>query len=274
MTDVNKILSTAYLDILFDGKNKAYGAYNLRKTYNKRLVIALSATVVVCLFFFLGSVLGNSGKKKDENLAVKDMTLAEVPKNTPRPIEPPPVEQPKPAEPPKIKMEQFTPPEIVQDDQVEKAPPKQTDLENAVISTISQEGMVVEEVFAPPVEKSSGNSIAPVQKVQNFDTVFTHVEIPARFPGGPDAWRRHLERAMQNYPEQAVDNGTQGLVRIQFVIDREGNISEVKALNDPGDGIAAYAVSIIQKGPKWIPAEQNGQKVSYRHIQAITFQLQ
>jgi protein TonB len=57
-------------------------------------------------------------------------------------------------------------------------------------------------------------------------------------------------------------------------VDREGNISEVQSLNDPGDGLAEEAVRIIKKGPKWKPAEQNGRKVIYRHIQAVTFRLE
>ena len=63
-------------------------------------------------------------------------------------------------------------------------------------------------------------------------------------------------------------------MRVQFIVDKEGNISDVQALNDPGEGLAGEAVRIIKKGPKWKPAEQNGRKVIYRNIQSITFRLE
>jgi protein TonB len=115
--------------------------------------------------------------------------------------------------------------------------------------------------------------VAPKVVEEDYDKVFTKVENPAEFPGGADAWRRYLERNL-NYPESAQENGTQGVVKVQCVVDKEGNISEVQSLNDPGDGLAEEAVRIIKKGPKWKPAEQNGRKVIYRHIQSITFRLE
>ena len=272
--DASKILNADILDIIFDGKNKEYGAYDLRKTYSKRLITALIATVAVCLLMFLGSVLANSGKKEKEELFVEDVTLKEVKKEEPKNEPPPPPPPPKPVEPPKIQMEKFTPPEIVKDEEVKEPPPKQEELDVAKIDVIKQEGVKDEGIVAPPVEaKGTGEVVAPKQETEDYDKVFTKVENPATFPGGPDGWRRYLERNLQ-YPESAQENGTQGVVRVQFIIDKEGNISEVQALNNPGDGLAEEAMRIIKKGPKWVPAEQNGRKVIYRHIQAITFQLQ
>lgn len=113
-----------------------------------------------------------------------------------------------------------------------------------------------------------------MKKDINDEGIFFSVQKPAEFPGGVAAWKRFLERAMSNYPEKAVENGTQGMVIVQLVVDKDGSITNVKALNDPGDGLADYAVKIIKTGPHWIPAEQNGRKVTYQFKQNITFQLQ
>lgn len=108
---------------------------------------------------------------------------------------------------------------------------------------------------------------------EKYDKIFTKVDIPAEFPGGSNGWREYLQKNLR-YPNKAIRKNIQGIVRVQFLVDREGNISEVVALNDPGGGLAEESVRIIQNGPKWKPAQQNGRKVIYRHIQAITFLLQ
>lgn len=108
---------------------------------------------------------------------------------------------------------------------------------------------------------------------KNYEKVFTKVDKPASFPGGLDGWRRYLERQLQ-YPKAAQEKGTQGTVQVQMIVAEDGNISELKALNDPGNGLAEEAVRVIAKGPKWIPATQNGHPVTYRFVQNLTFQLQ
>lgn len=276
MMDVNKILNADFLDILFDGRNKEYGAYELRRSYNKRLTVAISAMILIALLIFLGSVISKEAEKnKKAKMEVQDVKLEEVkeqPKNEP----PPPPPPPKMPEPPKIEIAKFTPPKIVKDEEVkeDEKPPEIEKIEEAKIGTINQEGTKDDGIVAPPVEsKGTGDVVAPKAVEEDYDKVFTKVENPAEFPGGPDAWRRYLERNLQ-YPDDAQENGTQGVVKVQFIVDKEGNISEVQALNDPGDGLAEEAVRIIKRGPKWTPAEQNGRKVIYRHIQAITFRLE
>lgn len=106
-----------------------------------------------------------------------------------------------------------------------------------------------------------------------YDKVFTKVESPASFPGGPAAWRTYLEQNLK-YPKKAQRKKIQGMVSVQFIVDKQGNISEVVALNDPGGGLAEEAVRIIKISPPWIPAEQGNRKVIFRHIQNLTFQLQ
>lgn len=277
MMDVNKILSADVLDIIFDGRNKAYGAYELRKSYSKRLIAALAIILGLSLLIFISSLLANSGNKnKQVATVVEDVKLEEV-KEEKKPETPPPPPPPKMPEPPKIEIAKFTPPKIVKDEEVkeDEKPPEVEKIEEAKIGTINQEGTKDEGIVAPPVEGkgTGGPVVVPGTGDEDYDKIFTKVENEAEFPGGPEAWKRYLERNM-NYPESAMENGTQGVVRVQFIVDKEGNISEVQAVNSPGDGLAEEAVRIIKRGPKWKPAEQNGRKVISRKIQSITFRLE
>src|SRR6186713_905563 len=99
--DVNKILSADILDIVFEGRNKEYGAYELRKTYNKRLAIALIVTASVILLMFGGYVLSNVLADKDnaKDVVVQDLQLEEIKQEEQR-EEPPPPPPPKPPDPP------------------------------------------------------------------------------------------------------------------------------------------------------------------------------
>ena len=273
--DVNKILSADILDILFEGKNKEYGAYDLRRSYNKRITVALVSTAVICLLLFLGSIMANSSKKsKTEILVAEDVTLEKVEEKKP-PEAPPPPPPPK-QEPPKVEITKFTPPKIVKDEEVkpDEEIKEVTKLEDTKIGTINQEGAKDEGIVAPPVE-SKGTGVVEAPKVEeDYDKVFTVVQIPAEFPGGIAGWTKYLERNLNR--DLPVENGAppgKYTVYVSFIVDKTGAISEVKAENDPGYGTAAEAVRVIKKGPAWKAAVQNGRNVIYRHKQGITFQV-
>jgi len=271
--EVNKILTADFLDILFEGKNKEYGAYELRKTYNRRITIAVAIMIGVCLLAFLLSVFANrKGKEDNGPVVIQDVQLQNVQEE--KKPEPPPPPPPPKIEPPKIEIKQFTPPKIVKDEEVKEPPPKQEELEKTTIGTINQEG-VQTDVVAPPVE-SKGTGVVEAPKVtEDYDKEFKTVQIMAKFPGGPDAWSKYLQRNLKadTPTENGAPTGAYTVV-VSFLVDKEGNISEVKAENDPGFGTAAEAVRVISRGPKWIPAVQNGRNVIYRQKQAITFKVE
>ncbi|TAD81575.1 MAG: energy transducer TonB, partial [Bacteroidetes bacterium] len=133
--DVNKILSADILDIIFEGRNKEYGAYDLRKTYNKRILISIAVVMALALMIFVGSLLANSvGANQSKKLEVKDVELEAVKeekKNEP----PPPPPPPKMPEPPKVEIAKFTPPKIVEDKEVkeDEQPPEVEKIEEAKI---------------------------------------------------------------------------------------------------------------------------------------------
>ncbi|MEI6582506.1 MAG: energy transducer TonB [Chitinophagia bacterium] len=272
--DINKLQTADVLDIIFDGRNKEYGAYDLRKTYNKRLRNALLATIGICVLLFVLSIIANSAGKEKQQVMVQDMSLENM-KNEEKKPEPPPPPPPPKQEPPKVEITKFTPPKIVKDEEVkpDEEIKEVEKLEDTKIGTINQEGAKDDGLVAPPVEKSTGVVEAPKVE-EDYDKVFTVVQIPAEFPGGPSAWTRYLERNLNS--NITSDNGAppaRYTVVIAFTVSKTGDISDVVAENDPGYGTKAEAIRVITKGPKWKPAVQNGRNVIYRHRQSIVFQV-
>jgi len=271
--ETNKILSADILDILFEGRNKEYGAYELRKTYKNRLIIAIAATLLVCLAFMLASFIANMKGDSSSEVIVQDVNLEDV-KQQEEKVEPLPPPPPPKEEPPKVEITKFTPPKIVEDAKVEEKNEmkEQEVLEDTKIGTINQDGIKDEGKIEMPEEKGTGEVAAPKQEVEDYDKEFTSVQIEASFPGGMPAWKRFLER---NLNDRVVEEngGPPGryTVIVSFKVDKDGNISEVKAENNPGHGTADEAVRVIKKGPKWTPAQQNGRSVIYRQRQSITF---
>ncbi len=272
--DINKILSADILDIIFEGKNKQYGAYDLRKTYNKRITKAILITSGVIFLIILTFVLVKGiNRNRPEVLEVLDTQLADIKKND-APPPPPPPPPPKAPPPPEINQIKFTPPKIVKDEEV-KADEKIEEIkEDAQISTKTVESENKVAIVQAPVE-DKGTQITEAPKSNDEDKIFTKVENEAAFPGGEAAWRRYLERNLN--PSAPVDNGApQGTyqVIVRFIVSKDGSISDVTPETKFGYGMEDEAVKVIKKGPKWTPALQNGRNVNAYRRQPITFQVQ
>ncbi len=273
--DVNKIMTADILDLIFEGRNKEYGAYELRKTYHRRLTFALIGTAALCALIFLAYFIGNSmGNDKDKNqVVVQDVQLEEVKeekKNEP----PPPPPPPKP-EPPKVEITKFTPPKIVKDEDVkeDEKPPEVEKLEDTKIGTINQEGLKDEGIVAPPVsDEGKGVVEAPKKEEEDWDKTFTKVEIESEYPGGASAWQRYLNKSLR-YPQEAIDAEIQGTVVVQFIVDKGGNVSDVEAISGPKE-LREEAVRVIKKSGSWTPAVQNGRQVKSYKKQPIVFRLE
>lgn len=271
--DINKILSADILDIVFEGRNKQYGAYELRKTYDSRIKKALLVTGGLIVLIFLGSIFANIiGKNKTEQIEVLDTQMAEIKKNdVPLPPPPPP---PKAPPPPEINQIKFTPPKIVKDEEV-KADEKIEEIkEDQVISNKTVESDNKVAIVQAPVE-DKGTQVVEAPKSDDEDKIFTKVENEAAFPGGEAAWRRFLEKNLN--ASTPVDNGApEGSyqVIVRFIVSKDGSISDVQAESKHGYGMEDEAVKIIKKGPKWTPALQNGRNVNAYRRQPITFVVQ
>ncbi|MDP4245602.1 MAG: TonB family protein [Bacteroidota bacterium] len=273
--EANKVLNASLLDIIFEGRNKQYGAYQLRKTYNWRLIKALLGMVIVTILF-LGAYTIASRKHEAiaKALYVRDVQLEQVSeekKNEPPP--PPPVKQ----EPPKVEVTKFTPPRIVKDNEVneDEKPPEQQRLQDTRIGAINQEGVKDEGVISPNgADAGKGVVAAPaVKETEDYDKTFMKVEIESEFPGGLGAWMRYLNKNFR-YPDEALSNEIQGTVIVQFIVDKEGIVSEVEAISGPTQGgLREEAIRVIEKSGKWTPAIQNGRKVKSYKRQPVIFKM-
>ena len=107
-----------------------------------------------------------------------------------------------------------------------------------------------------------------------IDAPFTKVEKESIYPEGEEAWKRYLNKTFR-YPQDAVNDEIQGTVVVQFIVDKEGMVSDVVAISGPEKGgLREEAVRVVKKSGRWIPAIQNGRQVKSYKKQPITFRLQ
>ena len=216
-----------------------------------------------------------------EQVQVQEVQLADIKQEENK--EPPPPPPPKPPEPPKVEMAKFTPPKVVKDEDVkeEEKPPEVEKLEDTKIGTANQEGIKDEGIVAPPVQEGG---VVEAPKTDDEDKVFQKVEIDAEFPGGNSSWTKYVTREIERNMDELQEDGKSGTVVVLFIVDKEGAVSEVRALPcseagvasclGPGTKLAEVAVSAIKKGPKWKPAVQNGRNVKAYRRQPVTFRLE
>jgi len=265
----NQILKSDILDILFEGKNKSYGAYDLRKTYNKRITKALIGTILLIVIILIASAIANSLSKNNTKVEMKvtDATLQQIKPDEPPPPPPPP--PPKLPPPPPVATIQFTPPKVVKDQEVIKPPPEIKQIEEAKVDVKTVEGTKDLGIVAPPTEEKGTNVVAPPVVKEDPDKIFTKVEIEASFPGGPAAWQRYVTRAIQSQLDEFTD-ADYGTCIVKFIVDKTGKVSNVEATTMKGTKLAEIAVNAIRKGPNWTPAQQNGRYVNAYRLQPVT----
>jgi periplasmic protein TonB len=270
--EITKIPQADILDIIFDGRNKEYGAYDLRKSYNRRLTKSLALTGSVCLLL-IGSyvVAGKMDKSHIVRPQISDVIeLAEVHAKE-KPIEIPP---PAPKLPPQqVATKIFAIPKIVPKDQVkpDEVPPNNDELDKVKIGTVNQNGNPDGDIVAPPAGTGTGVTEAPVQK-ENVDEIFRKVEIESYYAPGPEAWKRLIGKNFN--PDKAIEAGLTGTVTVvvQFIVDLDGNVSDIEAVSGPEE-LRQEAIRVIKKSGRWEPAIQNGRKVKSYKKQPITVQV-
>ena len=269
--DIKQILTADVLDIIFDGRNKDYGAYELRKTYNKRIVTAMSITAAIIALLYSGYLLAGDTKQPPSMFIGEDIELQKVEDKKP---EEPEILQPKPKQPEQVKQIQVTPPLIVPNDQVpeNEMPPTQAEMETAKIELVNVDGVNDKNLVDPPIKDGDKGIIAIPEKPADDPDKFLPVEIEAQYPGGESSWTRFLIKTLSNYPAEAIEKGIQGTVVVKFIVDSEGNISEVEAASGPEE-LRETAIKAIKKSGKWIPAQQNGRYVKSYKMQPITFRV-
>lgn len=166
-------------------------------------------------------------------------------------LEIPPTEQPPPP-PPKIKLPEII--EVPDEEEIEEEIEVELDVE------VTEETVVEEIVFEEAPEE------------ENVDEIFTIVEEPAGFPGGLSAFYGYLKKEMK-YPRQAQRMGIEGRVFVQFVVERDGTLTDIQVVKGIGAGCDEEAVRVLKKSPKWKPGKQRGRAVRQKMIQNILFKF-
>ena len=260
----NSILSANILDILFEGKNKDYGAYDLRKTYNKRISTALGITGFIVILFILTAIW----MKADSRQSTASPVIIFTPEN-PDPIdEIIPVKKIIKQEP--VKTKAFVPPVIVLDNDVKEPPLPNDQLIDARIDTRTVEGNEVVGII-PPEEIKGGSQVIEVpKKIIDDKTPFYKVEIEAKFIGN---WNAYLQREIEKNIDELTEAGESGTCIVRFVVSKDGTVSNVEAITMKGTKLAEVAVNAIRKGPKWLPAIQNAVQVNAYRLQPVTFKI-
>ncbi|MBS1599038.1 MAG: energy transducer TonB [Bacteroidetes bacterium] len=266
--EVNKILQADVLDIIFEGRNKDYGAYQLRKTYDRRLRNALIGTASVVALLCAGWLIRGMHKGGTKIALIgPDVTLEVFPPD--KKIEMPPAVK---IEKPPVQTVKFNVPKIVKEDvKQDERPPEIKEIENSKIGNINVAGDIDKDIVAPPGIDGKGVIEAPKDNADYDNGIFIGVQVQSEYPGGIAAWMRYLSKNLQ-YPDQAIQDNIQGDVLVQFVVDKEGNVSDVQALSGP-DELRDEAIRVIKKSGKWTVAIQNGHQVKSYKKQPIKFRL-
>jgi periplasmic protein TonB len=268
----NQIKEAHILDILFDGRNKEYGAYELRKTYNRRLVKSMVVMGSVVMLVLAGGVV--SGLRKGKGLGKievgGDVELINAVTDPP-PVVPPPPKLP----PPPVAQIRMTTVRIVPDDQVtqKEKPPENEAADHVQIGTVNKAGDETGDIVGPPAASGTAAGVVEPPKKADGEDRFIPIEKEAEFPGGAEGWARFLNRTLR-YPDQARNEGIQGTVMVQFVVDVNGMVSDVEVLSGPEEGgLREEAVRVIKKSGKWVPALQNGRYVKAYRRQPMIFRV-
>ncbi|MET0393123.1 MAG: energy transducer TonB [Chitinophagaceae bacterium] len=273
--ETSKILSADWLDLLFDGRNKTYGAYDLRRTYTSRVVKAILLTGGIVALVFTGSVLASSLKPDIVKQTAKEgVVIRQIEVDKPKEPEPEQKRQPEPAPEKKAvpdvqpRVEKFTTFIVTEDPS--SPPPAQSELTNAGIGLIKSDGPDDGGIQMPDPGPGDGKGLFDDTNQKTNDE-FIPVEVDARFNGD---WHKFLGRYLDaNVPIN--NNAPQGryTVMMQFVVDVDGSVSDIKALTNLGYGMEQEAIRVLKKAAKWIPAIQNGRPVKAYRRQPITFEV-
>lgn len=270
------LIDNGWVDLVFEGKNKEYGAYVLRKETGKRnlkSMIIVFATIALILVIALAKVAYENSRPKNVAMTadVELSKLAEKKEAKVERKEPVKVEVEKVIE--KVKSSvKFTAPEIKKDEDVkpEEELKSQDDLAKTT-TAIGSFDVKGNDDAAGEVLKAK--EVIAEEKPKEEEKVFDVVEQMPSFPGGPQALFEYLSKNIR-YPAVAEENGVQGRVIVTFVVERDGSITDVKVIKSVDPSLDKEASRVVKSMPHWIPGKQNGAAVRVKYTVPVTFQLQ
>ena len=270
------LISNDWVDLIFEGKNQAYGAYKLRKGTSRRNIISIIIVVVVALLAF--SVIAikkivDANTEKVASTQVTELSNLEQKQKTAEVKKQIKVQEPEKVVERVKSSVKFTAPVIKKDSEVKPEDEIKTQdqlMQNkAAIGSFDVKGnddangevLKAKEVIAQP---------EPPKVEEN--KVFDMVEEMPSFPGGPAALMQFLQ-SNTHYPAVAQENGVQGRVTVSFVVEKDGSITDVQVARSADPSLDKEAVRVVKSMPRWTPGRQNGSTVRVKFNVPVTFRL-
>ncbi len=256
-----------WLELVFANRNKEYGAYYLRQHSAETTVKAMGITFFsIAAAVIAGSILFKS--KVVPPLVPPDLVnITEVTIETPPKKEE--AKQPESSKP--VKTTKFLVP-VVTDKPVTETPPDVTKITGAVgPQTIDEPGVIIVDNIPEAVSTGKGEVEAP-PKVDNTIYGKNGVDVMPEPDGGAAGWTKFLEKNLR-YPAMASDAGKSGRVWVSFVVEKDGQISNVMVDRGAGYGMDEEALRVLKLSKKWKPGKQNGQPVRVKYTLPLNFVL-
>jgi protein TonB len=267
-------------DIVFENRNKAYGAYFLRTKYPQHIKYAMFIVTFSTTILLLGPFLYNKYLKeptvvKKEKRVEVDLTPIDIPLLDPV-APPPPPPPPAPAvEQPKVKTVKYVPPKVVPDEEAtDELPPTQEDMTTSAIGSENQDG---EDDTTGAAIAPEGTGGEPGGTGTEDNTIYMPgAGVVAGYPGGQSAMVDYISKKMRPHVDKAAKLGEKGTVYLVFVIEKDGSVSNVTIMK----GLAICtscneaAKEIVANMPKWEPAKSNGKPVRVRMQLPIKFDFE
>lgn len=255
------LLKRQWIDIVFEGRNKAYGAYELRKENPKTTLRSLIiGAVIFGLAVSAPLIISLIPEGKDDTTLDQKIVTIKMPPKEERPKDLPPPPPP----PPKVDQQKFVKPVVAKTEEVVEEPPKIEEIKDKKLGAETIKGDPDAELTVEPV----GNG--PSQVVEEDNNIYNTagIEVKPDFPGGLDKFYKFIGKNFQ-VPEE---EGLKGKVFVTFVVEKDGSLTDIKVLRDIGYGTGKEAIRVLKSCPKWNPGEQNGKKVRVLYSLPISIQ--
>ena len=259
------LLKKQWLEIVFEGRNKSYGAYELRK---KNTTTTLRALLIGGVIFSLAiatprimELFEGLGQDDDIALDTKITTVKLPPKEKPKENLPPP-----PPPPPKVDQVKFVKPVVAKTEEVTEEPPKVEEIKDKNLGKEDIKGDPNAELTVEP----PGDGPKQVEVVEEDNNLYNSagVEVKPEFPGGIDKFYKYVQN---NFEQPDDENFPGGRLIVSFVVEKDGSLTDIK-VRDIGFGTKAAAEKLLRKCPRWTPAVQNGKNVRCSYTLPILLQ--
>ncbi len=272
-----KLNSPEWIDLVFEGMNKEYGAYYLRNTSSRRYVIGIVAVVAFVIVVSLLPVLIETVKSSvGKNLGSIDTTveLANIKDIEDQVKEENIIRETEPVAPPPVLKAtiKFTPPVITEDDDVKEDDQMKSQeelTESKVQISIATVDGVTDDPNAVDIAELQEHKVIVAEEEPE---VYLSVEQMPQFPGGDKALLSYLHSSI-HYPQIALENGIQGKVILKFVVNTDGSVGDITILRGIDRSLDEEAIRVVKGMPKWSPGRQNGRVVRVYYTVPIDFRI-